>query len=176
MKITDSILQDLNDILYLNFERSMAYNVSAYSTTDLHLKGLLNRETDNARENVTKLKILVADHFGLATELAPTNQLLSQWSDLRTLFSANNFGDQLEAFEMADLIMIQYYSLALSRVSLDAWIKNLLDFQHHNGLALYTAIKSFREAHLSNKFRSQKVLSQQELSGENRMVTRDVHN
>lgn len=163
MKMTDSILQDLNDILYLNFERSMAYNVCAYSTTDLHLKGLLNRETDNARENIIKLKILATDHFGLATEPAPTNQLLSQWSDLRTLFSANNFGDQLEAFEMADLITVQYYSLALSRVALDAWMKNLLDFQHNNGLTLYNAIKSFREAHLSNKFRSQNVLLHQEL-------------
>lgn len=143
------------------------------ASTDLHLKGLLNRETDNARENITKLKILLTDHFGLATEPAPTNQLLSRWSDLRTLFSANNFGDQLAAFEMADLIMVQYYNLALSRAALDPWMKNLLDFQHNNGLILYNAIKSFSEAHLSNKFHLQKVLSHQEMSREKR---RDHYN
>ncbi len=144
------IVQDLSDILHINQERAIGYNKSAYGCENLHLKMLLNRELDHARDAVFSLKRLLSQRFNTGSEIESTGQLLCMWSDFKPCFDEIGINTQLQAFEMADLLTLQCYRLAIARPYIDVVSKNLLEFQYQSSVSIYTNIKVFRQAYRNN--------------------------
>lgn len=144
------IIQDLADILQINQDRVIGYNKSAYSCENLHLKMLLNRELDHARDAIFSLKWLLSERFDTKTDIETTGQLFCMWSDFRPSFDEAGINTQLQAFEMADLLTLQCYRLAIAKPYLDIVSKNLLEFQYQNSVSIYANIKAFRQAYRNN--------------------------
>lgn len=147
METTGLLIQDLSDMLHINEQRVIGFNKSAYGCGNLHLKMLLNREVDQARDAVFSLKQLLSHRFNTPSALESTGQLLSMWSDFKPSFNEAEINTQLHAFEMADLLTLQCYRLAIARPYLDVFSKNLLEFQYEKSVSIYATIKAFRQAY-----------------------------
>lgn len=147
METNGLITQDLADILHINQERVNGYNKSAYNCQNMHLKMLLNRELDNARDSINSLRYLLADRFDIKSESENKGQLFSIWSDFKPSFDEADLNIQLHTFEMADLLTLQCYRLIIARPYIDDVSKNLLEFQYQKHLSIYNGMKAFRAAY-----------------------------
>jgi len=154
METSDSMLQDLSDLIQINSQRADAYNKCAYLCEDLQLKMLLNREMDNCRDHVLALKRAIHDRFDGKEQLANTGQLFNLWSNSSPSFRAESFALELCAFETSDYLVFQCYSLVLSRPYLDSTLKLLLECQCSNSNTIYSAMKAFNESFVTNEFRN----------------------
>jgi hypothetical protein len=154
METSDSMLQDLSDLLHINSHRADAYNKCAYLCEDMQLKMLLNREVDNCRDHVLALKRAIHDRFDGKGQLAITGQLFNMWSDSSPSFHAESFAVELSAFETSDFLVLQCYLLVLSRPYLDSTLKLLLECQCSNSNTIYSGMKAFNESFATNEFRN----------------------
>ncbi len=150
MEATKLILEDLADILHVNVERANGYNVSAYACENMPLKMLLNRELDNTRDSILSLRKLLRERFSTDTDPESNGQLRSIWSDFRPSFKEGDMNIQLHSYEMADLLTLQCYRVAMSRPHIDAISKSTLEFLYQNLLSVYTSVKAFRATHRNN--------------------------
>jgi len=149
MDTHELIIQDLSDLLRINQERVIGYNKSAYACENFHLKMLLNRELDQARDAVFSLKQLLKEKFNIES-LEASGQLFLMWSDFKPSFDECGTETQLQAFEMADLLTLKCYRLAIARSYVDAMSKNLLEFQYQKSMSIYANIKAYRQAYRNN--------------------------
>jgi hypothetical protein len=152
METNTLLLQDLNDLIQIHAQRAMAYNKRAYLCSDLQLKMLLNRETDNARDHVFATKRAIHESFEGRKQAETTGQLFHMWSDVSPTFETECVANELFAFEMSDFLVLKCYNLLLSRPYLTPALKLLLECQYYDTNTLYTTMKSFNESYLSNKF------------------------
>ncbi len=150
METNGLMIQDLADILHINQERVNGYNKSAYGCGNMHLKMLLNRELDNARDSIRSIKRLLNDRFETESEPKTKGQLFCIWSDFRPSFDEIDLNIQLHTFEMADLLTLQCYRLLIARPYIDTISKSLLEFQYQNHLSIYNSMKGFRAAYRNN--------------------------
>lgn len=154
METSDSMLQDLSDLVQINAQRAEAYNKRAYLCNDLQLKMLLNREIDNARDHASALKRVIHERFEGKGPQETTGQLFHMWSDFSPTFQAEDFAIELHAFEMSDLLILQCYRLVLSRPYLDSTLRLLLECQYYNTNTIYITMKSFNESYAANEFQN----------------------
>ncbi len=151
MKNSELIIQDASDIIKVNESRAITFTQCAYATNEMRLKELLNRETDNAQDNIIKLKRLIKDHYGYSTDDVTPGAIFLNWHDNKPTFDSQHDETLLYDIEVADFITLQCYSLALRKSVVDEWLKNLLEFQHHNGIAIYKTIRNHKEALLRSR-------------------------
>ena len=150
METNRLIIQDLSDLLRINQERVLGFNKSAYGCENQHLKLLLNKEMDHARDNVSSLKRMLSERFSIESSTESTGQLFEIWSDFRPAFDNSIMSTQLHTYEMADSLTLQCYRLAIARPYLDTISKNLLEFQYQKSVSIHANIKAFRQAYQNN--------------------------